>query len=141
MAPHRAVHRKASPPMQKTDFLSHDSMYCEEARQCLPSRPLVATHGYRTRTVAPGERRAPCPRGGGLHIDKPEIWWPAVALTRFRRDASIRRDQREFALDRMLGGKDDSQRCALPRRNRRRHDCNVSILAGTFGLSWCSSRG
>src|SRR5262245_44937912 len=104
-------------------------------------RRFVATHGDLTRTVAACERRPPCPGGGGLHLGKPEIWWAAEALTRFRRHVSIRPNQREFALDRALGGKDDSQGRAFPRRNRRSQDRNVSILAGIFGLGWCNRGG
>ena len=117
----------------------------DTARRRAWSRGLVPAHRDLARAVAARasarERRAPCPRGGGRHLSEPEIWWSAEALTRLRRKASIRRNQREFTFDRALGGKDDSQRGAFPRRNRRRQNCNVSILAGTFGLSRSSGEG
>ena len=53
--------------------------------------------------------RVPCSRGRRRDLGEPEIRRSAVPLMRFGRDASIGRDQRELALERLLGGEDDAQ--------------------------------
>jgi hypothetical protein len=45
-----------------------------------------------------------------------------MPFARFGRDASIGRDQRKLALERLLRGDDDAQRRALPGHERRGQD-------------------
>ncbi len=80
------------------------------------------------RRAVASERRAPRPRGRRLDLGEPEIRRPAVALAGFRRDASVGRDQRKLALERLLRGENDAQRRALPRRNRRRQDRDLGRI-------------
>ena len=110
-------------------------------RRARPRRP-VAAHGdfardgaaFGRRAVA-RERRAPRPRGRRRDLDEPEIRRPAVPLTRCGRDASVGRDQRKLALERLLRGEDDAQRRALPRRDRRGQDRELGrVFAGTLCL-------
>ena len=89
-------------------------------------RRLVFTHGdfardraaLRRRAIA-RELRVPRPHGRRRDLGEPEIRRPAVPLTRFGRDASIGRNQRKLALERLLRGEHDAQRRALPGRDRR----------------------
>ena len=92
-------------------------------------RRLVVAHGDFARDRAAVGRRAvarelrvPGARGRRRDLGEPEIRRPAVPLARFGRDAAIGRDQRQLALERLLGGDDDAQRRALPRRDRRGQD-------------------
>src|SRR5262249_18912534 len=64
------------------------------------------------------------PGAGGRcgDLGEPEIGRTAMPFARFRRDASIGRDQRKLALERLLRGDDDAQRRALPGRERRGQD-------------------
>ena len=106
-------------------------------RRARPRR-LVGAHGDLARDRAALGRRAvarelrvPRPRGRRRDLGEPEIRRPAVPLTRFGRDASIGRDQRKLALERLLRGEDDAQRRALPRRDRRRQDRELGrVFAG-----------
>ena len=97
-------------------------------RRARPRR-LVVAHGDVARDRAALGRRAvarelrvPRPDGRRCDLGEPEIRRPAVPLTRFGRHASIGRDQRKIALERLLRGEDDAQRCALPRRDWRGQD-------------------
>ena len=77
------------------------------------------------------QRRVPRPRGRRGDLGEPGIGRPAVPLVRFGRDASIGRDQRKLALERLFRGDEDAQRRALPRRHRRRQDRDIGrIFAG-----------
>ena len=107
---------------------------------------LVAAYRYLARAVAARasarERRAPCPCGGGRHFSEPEIWWSAEALTRFRRDASIRRNQRQFTFD-LHARRAKTIRKGAPFHGAIGEDRTAmsAILAGTLGLSWCGREG
>ena len=83
------------------------------------SRVMRAALGRRALAREP---RVPRPCGWRRDLGEPEIWRPAVPLARFGRDASIGRNQRKLALERLLRGEDDAQRRALPRRDRRGQD-------------------
>ncbi len=89
------------------------------------------------RGVVARERRAPGPRRRRGDLGDPDIGRPAAPLTRLGRDASVGRDQRKLALERLLRGEDDAQRRALPRRCRRGQDRELGcVFAGaqwTFG--------
>ncbi len=144
----RSVHRRASRSMRNTSFPSRNSMYCARARRSLArARPrrLALAHGDFARDRAALGRRAvarelrvPRPRGRRRDLGEPEIRRPAVPLARFGRDASIGRDQRKLALERLLRGEHDAQRRALPRRDRRGQDRELGrVFAGadwTLGL-------
>ena len=115
-------------------------------RRARRRRP-VGAHGDVARDrAAPGrravarERRAPRPRGRRLDLGEPEIRRPAVPLTRFGRDASIGRDQRKLALERLLRGEDDAQRRALPRRDRRGQDRELGRIFTGAGDEPCGPR-
>ena len=70
-----------------------------------------------------------------------------MPLARGGGDISIRRDQRQFAVERLLGGEHHAQRRALPRRHRRGEhgetglilavdDCGLGFRFGLgFGLT------
>ena len=64
----------------------------------------------------------PRPHGRRRDLDEIKIRRPAMPLARLGRDASIGRDQRKLAFERRLCGEDDTQRRALPRRDRRGED-------------------
>jgi hypothetical protein len=81
------------------------------------------------------EPRLPFPGGRRGDLDDPEIRRPAVALARFRRDASIGRDERKLALERPLRGEDDAQRRAVPRREWRGQDRELSRVFAAAGWS------
>ena len=96
---------------------------------CCGPRPPLRAHGDVARDraalgrrVVARERRVPGPHGRRGDLGDPEIGRPAVPLARFRRDLSIGRDQRQLALERLLGGEDDAQGRALPRRDRQGQD-------------------
>ena len=106
----------------------------------LGARRLVGAHGDVARDRAAlgrravaRERRVPRPRGRRRDLGEPEIRRPAVPLARFGRDASIGRDQRKLALERLLGGEDDAQRRALPRRDRRGQDRELGRVFAAAG--------
>ena len=66
--------------------------------------------------------RVPGAGGGCCDLGEPGIRRTAVAAGRFDRDAPIGCDQRQCALDRLLGDDHDAQRRAAPGRHRRRQD-------------------
>jgi hypothetical protein len=74
------------------------------------------------RCIIGRERCAPCPHGRFGDFGIPEVRRPALPLYRLGRNASVGPDQRKLALERLLGGEDDAQRRALPRRKRRGQD-------------------
>ncbi len=74
------------------------------------------------RRVVERQRRVPGARGRLGDLGEPGIRRPAVPVGRFGRDASIGRDQRKHALERLFGDDHDAQRRALPRRDRRGQD-------------------
>ena len=95
-------------------------------------RRLVGAHGDFARDrAAPGRRavarelRVPRARGRRRDLGEPEIGRPAMPVTRAGRDASVRRDQRKLALERLLRDEEDAQGRALPRRDRRRQEPRV----------------
>ena len=63
------------------------------------------------------EKRGAREECGNLGI--PEVRRAAMPFTRFGRNAAIGRDQRKLARDWLLRREDDTQRGALPRRDRR----------------------
>src|SRR5262249_40042582 len=77
------------------------------------------------------ERRTPDPRNRHRHIGEPEIRWAAVPLARFGGNAAVGRDQRKLALKRLLRGEYDAQRHALPRRDRRGQDRELSRIVAS----------
>ncbi len=102
-------------------------------------RGLVGMHGDVARDgAAAGSRQRRMPRAGGRrrHFGEPEIRRPAVPRARFGSYAAVGRDQRKLAFERLFGGKDDAQRRALPRRDRRRQNRDPGcVCAGaTLGL-------
>ena len=135
--------------MRNTGSPSRDSRYRARARRSPSVAPgrggcagahddLARDRAALGRRAVARELRVPRPRGRRRDLDEPEIRRPAVPLTRCGRDASIGRDQRKLALERLLRGEDDAQRRALPRRDRRGQDRElgrVFAAAGwTFGL-------
>ena len=114
-------------------------------RRARPRR-LVGVHGDLARDrAALGRRvgrarasRCQVPAAGLRDLGEPEIRRPAVPLARRGRDVAVGRDQRQLALERLLGGEDDAQRRALPRRERRGQDRELgrvfAAAAPTLGL-------
>ena len=56
-----------------------------------------------------------------------------MPVGRFDRDASVGRDQRQHALDRLFGDDHDAQRRAGPRRQRRRQDGDFGRVRAAVG--------
>src|SRR5262249_32955776 len=107
-------------------------------RRARPRR-LVAAHRDLARdraALGARELRLPLPRGRRRDLDEPEIRRPAVPLVRFDRHASIRRDQRQLAFERLLGGEYHAQRRALPWRDRRGHDPALGRIFAAAGRSF-----
>ncbi len=103
-------------------------------------RRCALAHGYLARDRAALRRRAvarelrvPGAHGGRCDLGEPEIRRPAVPLTRSNGDVSIGRDQRKLAIERLLRGEDDTQRRALPRRDRRGQDREPSSVFAAAG--------
>ena len=146
-APRRAARRTASRSMRKTRFsvvavpgIAHRPDAALDLRAA--RRRFVRAHGDFARDraalgrrVVARERRVPRPHGRRGDLGEPEIGRPAVPLARFGRDASIGRDQRQLALERLLRGEDDAQRRALPRRERRGQDRE---LGRVFAAARCA---
>ena len=85
------------------------------------------------------EHRLPRARRGRGDLGEPEIRRPAVPLARCGGDISIRRDQRQLAVERLLRGEDDAQGRALPRRHRRGEHGKPSLVLAIG--DWCLRLG
>ena len=74
------------------------------------------------------------------HLRDPEVRRAATPLTRCDRHLAIGRDQRKLALQRPLGGEDDAQGRALPRRHRRSQDAELGrfLAAGRRSIALCA---
>src|SRR6516162_2565609 len=102
-------------------------------------RRLGGAHGDFARDrAALARRELGVPHAGGRRGDfgEPEIGRTTVALARFGRDASVRRDQRKLALERLLHGEDDAQRRALPWHERRRQDRELGRVLAAADLTF-----
>ena len=98
---------------------------CTAMSRVIVPQPAHAAH----------ERRVPGAGGRRRDLGEPEIRRAAVPVARFGGDAAVGRDQRELAVERLLGGEDDAQRRALPRRDRRRQDRDLGrVVAGALRL-------
>ena len=132
--------------MQNTNFPSRDSMYCARARH-LPAVALgrggssprtaisrvIVLHSAGARLRVSVARHVPA-AGDATSVNQ-KYGGPPCCCARFGRDASIGRDQRKLALERILRGEDDTQRRALPRHDRRGQNREVGrVFADTFGL-------
>ena len=132
--------------MRNTNFPSRGSKRCARARRFPPrvrARRLVAEHSDFTRDgAAPGRGAVavkfyvPRPGGGRCNLGVPEIGRPAMPLLRFGCNAAIGRDQRKLAIERLFRGKNDPQRSALPRRQRRGQDRNPGRIFANSGGSF-----
>src|SRR5262249_55928943 len=84
-----------------------------------------------------GELGLPSAGGRGSDLAEPGIRRAALPGARRESHPSIGTDQRQFALKWLLGGEQDAQRRPFPRRNGRRQEGDVGVLAGAgagFGL-------
>ena len=144
--PHRAARRRASRSTRSTSSPSRDSMYRATARRFLDvargADACASAHGDFARDRAALRRRAvarefrmPRPHGRRRDLGEPEIRRPAVPLARLGGDASIGRDQRKLAIERLFRGEDDAQRRALPRRDRRGQDREPGRVLAAVGRS------
>ena len=105
-----------------------------------PLRPrrLGGAHGDFARDrAALARRKLGVPRAGGRRGDlgEPEIGRPTMPVARLGRDASVGRDQRKLALERLLHGEYDAQRRALPRHDRRRQDRELGRVFAAADLT------
>ena len=109
------------------------------ALRCTTMSRVTVLHS--ARCAVAHEHRLPGARGGRGDFGEPEIGRAAMPVARCGRDISVRRDQRQLAVERLLRGEDDAQGRALPRRHRRGEHGEPSLVLASgdrcLGLNFC----